>query len=56
MVKKRGYLDDAHLLICGMEFARSKQSKSLSHVSIGSPGAYLIDSFNSIFLNTLPTG
>ena len=54
--KKRGYLEDAHLLIFGMEFARSKQSKPLSHVSIGSPEAYLIDSFNSIFLNCLPTG
>lgn len=39
----------------GIEFARSKQSKSLSHVSIGSPEAYLIDSLNSIFLNSLPT-
>lgn len=58
MVKEAvlGIWDYAHLLIFGMEFARSKQSKSLSHVSIGSPEAYLIDSFNSIFLNSLPTG
>jgi hypothetical protein len=38
-----------------MEFARSKQSKSLSQLSIGSPDAYLMDSFNSIFLKSLPT-
>lgn len=45
---------DANLLILGMELVASKQSKPWSQDSIGSPEAYLMDSFNSTFLKSLP--
>lgn len=42
-------------LILGILFVTSKQSKALSHCSMRSPEAYLMDSLNSIFLKSRPT-